>query len=222
MENFSGLDIHQEINYYELSEVTTADRGSFNPDQRIDSSTVSAEASNGKYSPEVRSPGAGGLGKDGLSKSEPFEQAKPEVVEAERAECTEGSTLARLAGAEWLDSNEVNVEQVGGKYCEVRKDSDETHQAHEIPAFSATPEVERKNGPAISMTTEDHRQTASCGSSIDAQHYRDVQKDFVSQGKAKEAFEMDVADIRDKFGDKYDGAIKQARAYADKEDWCWW
>lgn len=221
MENYSGSDVHQEVNSSELSEANTAERASFNPDQRIDSTAASEKASDGKYSPEVRSPGAGELGKDELSKSESLEQAKSEAAETGHAEHPEGGTLAQLAGIERLDSNETNVEQVGGKYFEVRKASDETHQAHEIPALSATSEVERKDGPAISMTTEDHRQTASWGNSLDAQHYRDVQKDLISQGKVKEAFEMDVADIHDKFGDKYDGAIEQARAYGDKVDWCW-
>ena len=222
MENFSGSDVHQEVNSSELSEANTAERASFNPDQRIDSTAASEEASDGKYSPEVRSPGAGELSKNELSKSESFEQTKSEAAEAGRAEYTEGGTLAQLAGIERLDSNEANIEQVGGKYSKVREASDETHQAHEIPAFSATPEVVRKDGPAISMMAEDHRQTASCGNSLDAQHYKDAQKDLISQGKVKEAFEMDVADIHDKFGDKYDGAIEQARAYGDNKDWCWW
>ncbi|MBR6983065.1 MAG: hypothetical protein IKH75_05945 [Ruminococcus sp.] len=38
----------------------------------------------------------------------------------------------------------------------------------------------------------------------------------MSDGKFLEAFEMDVADIKSKFGDKYDQAINEAREYVNK------
>ena len=68
----------------------------------------------------------------------------------------------------------------------------------------------------IKMNKEDHRETASCGTSREAREYRVMQKELIEQGKFREAVEMDINDIRDKFGDKYDNAISQMLEYVDK------
>lgn len=104
----------------------------------------------------------------------------------------------------------------GGSYSEVKKNNDaEGKEVHHIPADSAS-HLERNDGPAISMDAEDHRQTASCGNSIEAREYRAKQKELIDNGKFRDAFEMDVKDIQSKFGNKYDKAISEARAYVDK------
>jgi len=86
------------------------------------------------------------------------------------------------------------------------------HEVHHMPAAS-TSELPREDGPAIVMDYADHRQTASCGNSREAVEYRKKQSDLIAQGKFMEAFQMDVDDIHEKFGTKYDEAIYEAREY---------
>lgn len=104
----------------------------------------------------------------------------------------------------------------GGSYADVKKNSNgETHEVHHMPADSAS-NLERAEGPAIKMEKDDHRQTASCGSSIEAREYQAAQKELIDNGKFREALQLDIDDIRDKFGDKYDGAISEMLKYVDK------
>jgi len=107
-------------------------------------------------------------------------------------------------------------EKKGGSYADVKATSDgETSEVHHMPADSTT-DLPRDDGPAIKMDKEDHRQTASCGNSKEAQEYRAKQKELIEQGKFKEAIQMDIDDIHEKFGDKYDDAIDEMLAYVDK------
>ena len=108
------------------------------------------------------------------------------------------------------------TEKQGGSYDEVKENSNGvTHEVHHMPADSAS-DLPRGDGPAIKMEKEDHWKTASWGKSKEAQEYRQKQRELIEQGKFLEAFEMDVADIRAKFGDKYDDAIAEAREYVKK------
>ena len=66
------------------------------------------------------------------------------------------------------------------------------------------------------MDYNDHKQTASCGSSREAKEYRAAQKELIDQRKFKEALQMDIDDIHDKFGDKYDEAISQMLEHVDR------
>ena len=84
-----------------------------------------------------------------------------------------------------------------------------------MPSDSAS-HLERNEGPAIRMEKADHRETASCGSSREAREYRSIQKELIEQGNFKEAMQMDIDDIQEKFGDKYDVGIKQMCEYVDK------
>lgn len=107
-------------------------------------------------------------------------------------------------------------EKKGGSYDDVKRTSDgETYEVHHMPADSAS-NLERDDGPAIKMEKEDHRQTASCGSSREAKEYRERQKELIDKGKFREALQMDINDIREKFGDKYDDAIAEMLAYVDE------
>lgn len=108
------------------------------------------------------------------------------------------------------------AEKKGGSYAEVKETSDgRTHEVHHIPADSVSP-LERNDGPAIKMEKEDHRQTASCGSSREAREYCAEQKALIEQGKFREAVQLDIDDIRSKFGSKYDSAIAEVLTYVDK------
>ena len=90
------------------------------------------------------------------------------------------------------------------------------HEVHHMPADSVNG-LERNDGPAIVMEKADHRQTASCGNSLEAREYRAKQKELIEQGKFDEAMQMDIDDIREKFGDKYDNAIAQMQEAAKEK-----
>ncbi len=107
-------------------------------------------------------------------------------------------------------------EKSGGSYGELlRPGEGDRFEIHHMPADSAS-HLERNDGPAIRMEKADHRETASCGNSREARDYRSIQKDLIEQGKFKEAMQMDIDDIREKFGNKYDVGIKQMLEYVDK------
>ncbi len=109
-----------------------------------------------------------------------------------------------------------NVEKIGGSYGDVYKEGEgDKYEVHHIPADSISP-LEKNDGPSIKMEKEDHRQTASCGSSKEACDYRAEQKKLIEQGKFRDAVQMDIDDIHDKFGSKYDDAINEMNEYIDK------
>lgn len=70
-------------------------------------------------------------------------------------------------------------------------------------------------GPAIRMEPLDHQDTASWGNSRRAQLWRARQKELIDAGKFREAQQMDIDDIRAKFGPKYDEGIKQMLEYTE-------
>lgn len=111
---------------------------------------------------------------------------------------------------------DIPAEKQGGSYGEVFKEGEgDTKEVHHMPADSTT-ELSRDDGPAIKMDKSDHRQTASCGNSREAQEYRAEQEKLIKDGKFREALQMDIDDIHEKFGDKYDDAIKEMLEYVDK------
>jgi filamentous hemagglutinin len=59
------------------------------------------------------------------------------------------------------------------------------------------------------METADHVQTGSWGRSKAAQAYRQKQADLIAQGKIRESVQMDIDDIRSKFGNKYNDHIQE-------------
>ncbi len=69
------------------------------------------------------------------------------------------------------------------------------------------------DGGAITMKTSDHKDTASYDCRQGADEYRKKQKELVDSGKFGEAFEMDVQDIKNKFGSKYNEAIEHLREW---------
>lgn len=111
---------------------------------------------------------------------------------------------------------EVSTEKQGGSYKDVKKTSNgETHEVHHMPSDSSS-NLDRNDGPAIKMDKADHRRTASCGNSREAREYQQAQKELIEQGKFLEALQMDIDDIHEKFGDKYDSAIAEMMEYVQK------
>ncbi len=114
---------------------------------------------------------------------------------------------------------------VGGNFNSLANNGDGSTQRHETPAFKA---VEKATGvssreeaalPAIKMSADDHRMTASFGSSADAKAYREIQTSLIEQGKFHEAIQMDIDDLTAKFGTKYVDAISQMLDYATQMGW---
>ena len=108
----------------------------------------------------------------------------------------------------------------GGSYKDVKNEGwgwndNPPTEVHHMPADSAS-NLERADGPAIAMEYEDHQQTASCGNSREAQEYRARQQELIEKGNFREAMQMDIDDIKSKFGDKYDEAISQMLTYVDE------
>lgn len=96
-------------------------------------------------------------------------------------------------------------------------DRGEKMESHHIPADSSYPEghkVKRSRMPAIRMNKEEHKKTASHGHlGKKAGKYTQKQERLIKNGKFSEAFGMDVADLKDRHGGKYDDAIAEAAAY---------
>lgn len=133
------------------------------------------------------------------------------VYEASQAGIAEYNKQATLAAG-----------KKGGGYNEVKQNSNgEYTQVHETPSFESTGANTRTegNGPSIKMTKEDHRLTASYGSSNDAKEYRAAQKALIEKGNYHDAIQMDIDDIHLKFGDKYDDAISEMLEYAELIGW---
>jgi hypothetical protein len=104
----------------------------------------------------------------------------------------------------------------GGAHRDTKKPAKDGKDSHHCPAkktYRDAP-ISSEDGPAIKMSPSDHRKTASYGSSQDAKDYRKKQRDLLSEGKLMDAIQMDVKDIRKKFGNKYDKGINQMLAYA--------
>lgn len=126
-----------------------------------------------------------------------------------------------------LDNNEgfrntdsLEAKKTGGSYGELKAEgwgwnTEPPKEIHHMPSNESS-KLETKDGPAVVMDYEDHHQTASWGNSRDAQEYRAKQKELIEQGKFREALQMDIDDIHDKFRDKYDEQIEQMLDYVDE------
>lgn len=94
--------------------------------------------------------------------------------------------------------------------------------SHHCPARNCyrNAPISDADGPAIKMDPTDHKLTASYGNSREAKAYRAQQEKFLKEGKLNEAMDMDmdIDDIRSKFGGKYDSAIKEMQDYAKTLD----
>lgn len=97
----------------------------------------------------------------------------------------------------------------GGAYRDIRGTPAE---AHHMPADSVSP-LSKGEGPAIRMEPSDHQQTANWGPAGKA--YRARQKALIDAGRFRDAQQMDINEIRAKFGSKYDEALKQMVDYTN-------
>ena len=141
----------------------------------------------------------------------PFSEAKDALSFADKCKKMEETDALQ-------DTEETK--KTGGSYAELKSEgwgwnSEPPREIHHMPSCESSP-LERGDGPSIVMEYNDHRETASCGNSREAQEYRQQQKKLIEEGKFREALQMDIDDIHDKFGDKYDDSIEQMLQYVDK------
>jgi RHS repeat-associated protein len=109
----------------------------------------------------------------------------------------------------------------GGAYKQVRDANKNKGAAvHHMPSWAATRDSalalgHRQDGfdlaPAICMTAEDHRNTISFAGRN--RLYKPTQIGYIDSGRYDEAQDIDVVDIRLKFGNKYNVAITQMYNY---------
>lgn len=103
----------------------------------------------------------------------------------------------------------------GGAHGFMKGPSGDGLESHHMPAAAASP-LPRDMGPAIRMSPGDHAQTASHPTQgASAAAYRVAQQRLIAGGNFRGAFAMDVADIRARFGSKYDVGIAEATAYME-------
>lgn len=95
----------------------------------------------------------------------------------------------------------------GGKYGDLQP-AGTGKEINHIPANASSP-LSKYSGPSIRMDYADHRAVYSTGSSLASQAWRTRQKQLIDAGDFRGAIQMDVDDIRARFGSKYDGAIAE-------------
>ncbi|RZL01571.1 MAG: hypothetical protein EOP36_11020 [Rubrivivax sp.] len=105
------------------------------------------------------------------------------------------------------------VIQRGGAHGEVKGLAG--YESHHMPANAVSP-LPTNQGPAVALEVTDHRMTASWGSSREAKAYRQTQESLIKSGNFDAAQKMDIEDLREKFGNKYNAAIEQALKYTEK------
>lgn len=112
-----------------------------------------------------------------------------------------------------LKPEKIESKQKGGAFKDL--ENLENTERHHMPSCEAS-NLQRDVGPAIIMDKVDHMKTASWGRSREAQEYRNKQKELIDSGNFKEAQQMDINDIRSKFGNKYDNEIREMKKYSSQ------
>jgi len=129
-----------------------------------------------------------------------------------------------LVGNTSVVGNSSSVTQVsmagifGGSYRDCKRFSagvGNSEEVHHIPAASIS-SLNYCDGPAVTMNRSDHQQTASYDSKRGSREFRERQHNLINQGRFAEAIQMDIDDMHDKFGNKYDNGINSALEYVRK------
>ena len=104
---------------------------------------------------------------------------------------------------------------LGGSY-EAARATNEGGEVHHIPAYGAYCKLNilsKNSGPSNWMETVDHRRTQSWGRSSSAMAYRSQQQVLIARNEFRVAQQMDLDDVRSKFGSLYDRGMDQALVY---------
>ena len=105
----------------------------------------------------------------------------------------------------------------GGSYGELRKITagSSVFEIHHMPADSVSP-LSHWKGTCIIMYKKDHVKTSSYGNKKKASVYRQKQRELIKKGQFLEAEWMDINEIRELFGTKYDKAINEKLTYEQR------
>ena len=110
---------------------------------------------------------------------------------------------------------------IGGSYEFVQHFADSsTHEAHHLipqKLLKITGILRVFEGPSIRMKKEDHELTRSYkrGYMLRDDFFR-KQLEYLKDLNIRSAVEMEIAEIKAKFGSKYDDAIREVREYVTK------
>ena len=120
------------------------------------------------------------------------------------------------AGIEVVLIGRKGTGKQGGAYKDLDVETG-LQERHHMPSSKSLKDsdigVGHRDGPSLKMEKTDHAQTASYGRRKSASEYRRRQTDLIKQGKFEEAQQMDINDVRSKFGSKYDEGIQQIQDY---------
>lgn len=108
----------------------------------------------------------------------------------------------------------IRVIQRGGSHSKVK--GLPGYHAHHIPADKISP-ITKGRGPTIAMLEKDHMKTLSYGSGVENVAHRRAQKELIDKGDFRGAQQLDIDDIRAKFGNKYDDAIADMLKYSREQ-----
>lgn len=117
-----------------------------------------------------------------------------------------------------MDKNpEVSKKYEGGNYSQLRKKyaGNRDIEIHHTPANSISP-LSKSKGPCIAVEKQDHKKTKSYKNSLEAQQFRQEQKELIKQGHFLSAEIMDFTNLILTFREKYARAMLEKLKY-DKE-----
>jgi hypothetical protein len=98
----------------------------------------------------------------------------------------------------------------GGMYGRVKNPAGPGMQVNHMPADASSGSLITKySGPSIRMDSGDHADLYTTGSSYPAQAWRAWQSELIGQGRIDQAMQMDIDDVRARFGSQYDGPITE-------------
>ncbi|MEU0255567.1 DUF6531 domain-containing protein [Streptomyces sp. NPDC006184] len=122
--------------------------------------------------------------------------------------CTEnGGWYSGLQPANLLDDDKNRVNPVDQEINHIPAKASYSHL--DMPGFRTNRNGGGAGmGPAIRMDAADHRELTSTGSSRESDAWRAKQRQFIDAGRWDEAMKMDIDEIRELYGDKYDTHIK--------------
>ena len=105
------------------------------------------------------------------------------------------------------------------KYFARNQENYEVHHLIPVKLLVMTGILDKFKGPCIKIEKQDHEKTRSYkNKNMLDDIYFQRQLDYLKENNIKAAVEMEIADIQEKFGSKYDDAIREVREYVAKLD----
>lgn len=103
------------------------------------------------------------------------------------------------------------------KYFARNQENYEVHHLIPVKLLVMTGILDRLKGPSIKIEKQDHEKTRSYKNNhmLDDMYFQ-TQRDYLKAKNIRAAVEMEIADIQEKFGSKYDDAIREVREYVAK------